>query len=81
MTDVTKLELPVRGGDMEKTCSICGTRYVGWGNNARPINTGRCCDTCNQIVIGARIARIRDDLPMQVTFEELHDTRPGVNRT
>ena len=28
-------------------CSICGNRYLGFGNNAKPVNEGRCCDTCN----------------------------------
>ena len=28
-------------------CSICGDRYQGFGNNAKPVNEGRCCDTCN----------------------------------
>ena len=28
-------------------CSICGKRFYGYGNNARPLNTGRCCDNCN----------------------------------
>jgi hypothetical protein len=30
-----------------KICSICGNEYEGWGNNAQPINDGRCCDECN----------------------------------
>ena len=29
------------------TCSICGKEYTHWGNNAQPINDGRCCDECN----------------------------------
>ena len=43
-------------------CSICGngievTDY-GWadGNNAEPINDGRCCNECDEsVVIPARI--------------------------
>lgn len=37
-------------------CSIC-TRDIepkmGWehGNNAQPINDGRCCDFCNDTVV------------------------------
>lgn len=27
-------------------CSICGKKYDGFDNNARPINNGRCCDEC-----------------------------------
>lgn len=37
-------------------CSICFKDYVGFGNNAKPVNSGRCCDSCNgMIVIYARI--------------------------
>ena len=39
-------------------CSICGTVIVpdlvtGWtgGNNAAPINSGRCCNACNTSVV------------------------------
>lgn len=36
-------------------CSICGEEYFGYGNNAQPVNDGRCCDECNlNIVIPAR---------------------------
>jgi len=38
-------------------CSICEEQYKGYGNNAEPINSGRCCDTCNHKVIQARLAR------------------------
>lgn len=34
-----------------ETCSICGEDYDGWGNNAWPINNGRCCDRCNDTVV------------------------------
>lgn len=42
-------------------CSICKKEIPsrdGWdkGNNAEPINKGRCCDYCNEtVVIPARI--------------------------
>jgi len=40
----------------EHKCSICGKKYVGYGNNAWPINDGRCCDACNyNRVIPARL--------------------------
>lgn len=29
-------------------CSICGEEYIGYGNNAQPVNDGRCCDECNR---------------------------------
>ena len=47
-------------------CSICQVTIQpnasGWagGNNAEPINEGRCCDRCDQlVVIPARINRYR----------------------
>ena len=40
-------------------CSICGERYVGFGNNATPINDGLCCDGCERfVVIPARVRSI-----------------------
>lgn len=37
-------------------CSICGEPYFGFGNNAQPVNDGRCCNECNSLyVIPARI--------------------------
>jgi len=49
-------------------CSICGTgipvnKITGWdsGNNAEPINSGRCCGACNMMkVIPARLAGLRN---------------------
>lgn len=36
-------------------CSICGKNYEGYGNNAQPVNNGRCCDECNiKIVVPRR---------------------------
>ena len=46
-------------------CSICGfaieMKENGWdqGNNAEPINSGRCCDKCNEsYVIPRRVADV-----------------------
>lgn len=47
-------------------CSICGTElwsnYHGYeylGNNAYPVNDGRCCDDCNsKYVIPARLRQM-----------------------
>jgi len=37
-------------------CSICGRDAGKYGNNARPVKNGRCCDLCNAtIVIPARL--------------------------
>lgn len=39
-----------------KRCSICKNKYAGFGNNARPVNNGRCCEDCNEArVIPARV--------------------------
>lgn len=39
----------------KKYCSICHKEYSGWGNNALPVNSGRCCDNCNlNVVVFAR---------------------------
>lgn len=47
-------------------CSICAkpipVKHGSWkyGNNAEPINDGRCCDDCDwEVVIPARIRRMR----------------------
>ena len=50
-----------------QTCSLCGGKIdhhvdengrVYWthGHNAYPLSDGRCCDACNNYVIGARIS-------------------------
>ena len=45
-----------------KICSICGKPYTGWGNNAYPVNNGRCCDHCNTTkVIPARFAALKNE--------------------
>ncbi len=39
-------------------CSICGKDYEGYGNNAKPVNNGQCCDECNfRVVIPERMKR------------------------
>ena len=35
-------------------CSICGKTYEEYGNNAQPVNNGRCCDKCNATVVISR---------------------------
>lgn len=39
----------------KKICSICQKEFKEFGNNAQPINDGRCCDKCNGLVIIARL--------------------------
>ena len=37
-------------------CVICGAAIPDWGHNPDPISkTGRCCDSCNHLVIVRRI--------------------------
>jgi hypothetical protein len=44
-----------------KVCSICTGAIVGFGNNARPVKDGICCDRCNaRVVLPALLERIRD---------------------
>jgi hypothetical protein len=43
-----------------KTCSICQLPFSEYGNNAEPVNSGRCCDSCNDmVVIPARLNSFR----------------------
>ena len=42
-------------------CSICNEKIEGFGNNAQPINDGRCCDDCNTLVIIERIKEMSND--------------------
>lgn len=43
-----------------KICSICQEDYGEFGNNATPVNQGRCCDECNYaVVLPARMALMR----------------------
>ena len=54
-----------KGDDMTMQCSICHQTIEpkrGWdrGNDAAPINDGRCCDDCNdRVVIPARLQLLR----------------------
>ena len=46
---------------MEKKCCICGTEFVGYGNNAEPIRKGICCDRCNALfVIPSRLIKAKN---------------------
>lgn len=46
--------------DEIRKCSICGDLiFEDEGNNAEPINNGRCCDRCNiEVVIPARLDKL-----------------------
>ena len=46
-----------------KRCCICSSEYVGYGNNAKPIKEGRCCNECNSFkVVPARIDILMNSL-------------------
>lgn len=41
---------------MEKKCCICGKEFNEFGNNARPVKDGTCCNSCNsRFVLPARL--------------------------
>ena len=47
-------------GEIEKQYTEEGEMYWDQGNNAQPIDDGRCCNECNaHIVIPARMAEIK----------------------
>lgn len=44
---------------MTDQCVICEKEYAGYGHNPQPLaEIGRACDSCNALVISARIAQI-----------------------
>lgn len=50
-----------------KKCSICGKIYEGHGNNASPVNDGRCCDECNdKVVLPRRLADLNKKEPVDI---------------
>lgn len=55
-------------------CSICGSRYMDHGNNAWPVNNGRCCSPCNWAhVIPARLMRLRSEKLAEEAANDSHD--------
>ena len=47
---------------IKQICSICNNIFEDFGNNAKPINNGRCCNICNQtIVIPERIRMMSNE--------------------
>ena len=36
-------------------CVICKMTFEGWSNNAEPLASGECCDSCNIRVLMARL--------------------------
>lgn len=65
------------GGDKKKaqevhTCCMCEEKYKGFGNNARPIHEGRCCDGCNLVVLNCRAGAFRPE-----SFTEMFELFPS----
>jgi hypothetical protein len=59
-----------------QVCSICRLAFVEFGNNAWPINKGRCCNICNDtVVIPARLRMIQKINPFNLA---LHDFLIGL---
>ena len=59
-------------------CSICGKEIEeknGWtrGNNAWPINDGRCCDVCDRDIVTPR--RITDMIKRDKERRQQHEER------
>ena len=64
--------------EQAKICSICKKEYFGWGNNAQPVNDGRCCDNCNtEKVIPARLAIFFADKESQKADEKKWKQMPA----
>lgn len=56
----------------ENVCSICFKEFKGFGNNAMPVNEGRCCDECNRtVVLTARINRVRSMSKARVVMRKM----------
>jgi hypothetical protein len=45
-------------GNPRPFCCLCTQPYKGYGHNAQPLMEGRCCDKCNEKVVGERIHRM-----------------------
>jgi hypothetical protein len=46
-----------------QACSICNGAIVGFGNNAQPVNDGRCCDRCySETVVPERARQVLESL-------------------
>ncbi len=57
-------------------CSICGKIYKGYGNNAFPIDWGRCCNECNdKFVIPLRVMMIENPDKAVKILSELHNNK------
>lgn len=69
-------------------CVLCDLPIYGYGNNAQPVKTGMCCDSCNSVrVIPARQVGItisdidpKPVIPCYGDIKEIHKClRDGLN--
>ena len=53
-------EPEIKSANTVNSCVLCSEDFKGFGHNPWPLNNGRgrCCDTCNDYVLLARLARI-----------------------
>lgn len=65
ITELLKPEMDQLPDGTEKTCCICGKKFIGFGNNPYPVAdtnlddpNGLCCDECNaNIVLPTRMIK------------------------
>lgn len=70
--------LAMKKADWEKTCVLCEETYEGYGNNARPLAKGQCCDACNIKVIVARMTTPEPETEVKAK-EDFRETLEKVN--
>ena len=64
-----------------KVCSICTCAIVGFGNNAQPINEGRCCDQCNAARHScAAVAGAKREATRSTSASDLFERLRGLER-
>lgn len=62
--------------EMKELCCICHKPIKGYGNNAEPVCSGRCCDKCNyEVVIPARIDAFRKTAKNESLTEDLEEEK------
>ena len=61
---------------MEKKCCICGTEFIGYGNNAEPIKKGVCCKMCNaRYVMISRVFNVQASYEIAKNYQEKQDLK------
>lgn len=65
--------MKIKNNDHSPICSICGLAYQRLNNNSWPINTGKCCDNCDALVLRARINYHKRGITKPQWFIDLAD--------